>query len=418
MKLSEIQEISAGQRLALEKQEQGLERQILSKLPDIQSHALVISGIRRCGKSTLLRQFVQKLGRPYFYLNFDDIRLASFIHEDYRLLDIIINDSGAKLLFFDEIQSADHWELYVRQKLDEGFQLAITGSNASLLSKELGTHLTGRHISMELFPFSYEEFCSFHKLVPSSESLAEYLEKGGFPEFLKTGNSDILAQLQSDILYRDIAARYGIRDASSLRRLFVYIVSNFAQLFSPSKLTHVAGVKSPTTVLEYISHFEAAYLISLLPCFAWSVKAQNLAPKKIYVVDPGIIKTGAVSFSGNFGALFENYVYNSLKTTICALLPYGDREIYYFTDKNGGECDFIVSPHKNPCCIQVCRELTPDNQHREITGLLVAMNFFNQEQGIIITLNTEDTIYTEGKKIAVIPAWNYIKYIYPETAYQ
>jgi len=218
---------------------------------------------------------------------------------------------------------------------------------------------------------------------------------------------DILAQLQSDILYRDIAVRYGIRDASSLRRLFVYIVSNFTQLFSPSKLTHVAGVKSPTTVLEYISHFEAAYLISLLPCFAWSVKAQNLAPKKVYIVDPGIIKTGAVSFSGNFGALLENYVFNSLRTTICAALPYGDHEIYYFTDKNGGECDFIVSPHKNPCCIQVCRELTPDNQRREITGLLAAMNFFKQEHGIIITFNTEDTIYIEGKRIMVIPAWKY-----------
>jgi uncharacterized protein len=408
MILTEIQEISASQRLALEKQEQGLKRQLLSKLPDIQSHALVISGIRRCGKSTLLRQFVQKLEKPYFYLNFDDIRLTSFSHVDYKLLDIVIKDSGANLLFFDEIQSAERWELYVRQKLDEGFQLAITGSNASLLSRELGTHLTGRHISMELFPFSYEEFCSFHNFAPSSESLAKYLEKGGFPEFLKTENSYILAQLQSDILYRDIAARYGIRDASSLRRLFVYIVSNFTQLFSPSKLTQVAGVKSPTTVLEYISHFEAAYLISLLPCFAWSVKAQNLAPKKVYIVDAGIIKTGAVSFSGNFGALLENYVFNSLRTTICAALPFKDREIYYFKDKNGCECDFIVSPHKNPCCIQVCWELNHDNQHREITGLLAAMNFFKQEHGFIVTFNSEDVILTEGKKITVVPAWKYL----------
>jgi predicted AAA+ superfamily ATPase len=404
MKLSEIQEISAGQKLALEKQERGLERRLLSKLPDIQSHALVISGIRRCGKSTLLRQFVQKLKRPYFYMNFDDIRLVSLTHVDYKLLDAVINDSGAKLLFFDEIQSADHWELYVRQKLDEGFQLAITGSNASLLSRELGTHLTGRHITMELFPFSYEEFCSFTGFPPSSESFSEYLNKGGFPEFLKTGNPEILAQLQSDILYRDIAVRYSIRDAAALRRLFVYIVSNSTQLFSPSKLTYIVGVKSPTTVLEYISYFEAAYLIHLLPCFAWSVKAQNLAPKKIYIVDPGIIKTGAVSFSDNFGALLENYVFNRLRTTIGASC----RDIYYFRDKNGGECDFIVSPHKNPYCIQVCWELTQDNQRREINGLLAAMNFFNQEHGIIITFNSEDTIYIDGKMIRVVPAWKNI----------
>jgi predicted AAA+ superfamily ATPase len=127
---------------------------MLPELPDIRSHALVVNGIRRCGKSTLLRQFVRKLGRPYFYLNFDDIRLAPFSRADYGLIDRAVADSGARLIFFDAVQSADCWELYVRQKLDEGFQVILTGSNASLLSRELGTRLTGRHISKELFPFS------------------------------------------------------------------------------------------------------------------------------------------------------------------------------------------------------------------------------------------------------------------------
>jgi predicted AAA+ superfamily ATPase len=405
MKLSDIQDIAKGQKLALEKQELGLERLLLPELPDIQSHALVVSGIRRCGKSTLLRQFVQKLERPYFYLNFDDIRLSSFARADFGLLDKVIKDSGAKLLFFDEIQSAEHWELYARQKMDEGFQLAITGSNASLLSRDLGTRLTGRHISKELFPFSYKEFCSFIGLKAGSDSLLGYLEKGGFPEFLKTGNDDILTQLQSDILYRDIAVRYGIRDASSLKRLFVYLVSNPAQLFSPSKLTGVAGVKSSTTVLEYISFFEAAYLIQLLPCFAWSIKAQSLAPKKVYITDSGIIKTGSVSFSGNNGALLENFVFNALRTKTNISGNAHDTGVFYFTGKNGGECDFIVSPHDNPSCIQVCWELTQDNQDREINGLLEAMDFFNQESGIIYTYNTEDIIQTAGKTITAIPAW-------------
>jgi len=111
MKLSEIQDISAEQKLALEKQEQGLKRRVLPELPDIQSHALVVCGIRRCGKSTLLRQFVQNLKRSYFYLNFDDIRLVSFSHADFELLDKVIADNGSRLIFFDEIQSAQHWEL-------------------------------------------------------------------------------------------------------------------------------------------------------------------------------------------------------------------------------------------------------------------------------------------------------------------
>jgi predicted AAA+ superfamily ATPase len=408
MKLSEIQDIAESQKLALDKQEKGLERGLLPELPDIQSHALVVSGIRRCGKSTLLRQFVHKLKRPWFYLNFDDVRFASFSHKDFVLLDKVIAESGARLIFFDEIQSAQRWELYVRQKLDEGFQLAITGSNASLLSRELGTRLTGRHISKELFPFSYSEFCSFFNFKAGPESLTDYLEKGGFPEYLKTANTDILAQLQSDILYRDIAVRYGIRDASSLRRLFVYLVSNPAQLFSPSKLTGVVGVKSPTTVLEYISYFEAGYLIHLLPSFSWSVKAQSLSPKKLYIADTGLIKTGAVSFSGNYGALLENFVFNSLRIKAGINVSSAGLDIYYFTGKNGGECDFIISPQGKPSCIQVCWELTNDNQDREINGLLEAMGFFNLDDGTILTFNTEDIIQTAGKKINVIPAWKYI----------
>jgi len=404
MRLSEIQDIAVSQKLALEKHEMGMERLLLPHLPKLQSHALVVSGIRRCGKSTLLRQFVQKQKKPYFYLNFDDIRLTAFSLSDFQLLDKAIADSdaggsGTRLIFFDEIQSAERWELYIRQKLDEGFQVVITGSNASLLSRELGTRLTGRHLTKELFPFSYKEFLGFFNLTAGPESLSEYLHKGGFPEYLKSGNDDILLQLQSDILHRDIAVRYGIRDASSLRRLFVYLVSNPAQLFSPSKLINIAGVKSPTTVLEYISYLESSYLIQLLPCFAWSVKSQNLAPKKAYISDTGLIKTGSVSFSGNLGALLENFVFNTLRSKTT--------DLFYFSAKNGGECDFIVSPHEKPSCIQVCWDLTPENQDREINGVLAAMDFFNLDCGTIISFNTEDIIQTAGKKIEVVPAWKF-----------
>jgi len=407
MRLSDVKDISFSQEQTLERQEPGLKRLMLPELPDIQTHALIISGIRRSGKSTLLRQFVQGLKRPFFYLNFDDIRFASFTHEDFALVDMVLADSGARLIFFDEIQSADRWELYVRRKLDEGFQVAITGSNASLLSRELGSRLTGRHISKELFPFSYKEFCSFCRLDAGPESLSGYLEKGGFPEFLKTGNTEILAQLQSDILYRDIAVRYGIRDVASLRRLFVYLLSNSSQLCSPSRLTGVVGVKSPSTVLEYISHFEAAYLVQLLPSFAWSVKAQSIAPKKVYVTDTGLIKTGAFSFSQNHGALLENFVFNSLRRNANAHGSPDGGQLFYFAGKNGGECDFVVRSQKETRCVQVCWELAADNQDREINGLLDAMEFFGLKEGEILTYDTEDLILTGGKKITVTPAWKW-----------
>ena len=409
MRLSEIQEISKTQYDAIIKQDIGLKRQLLPSLPDIKSHALVISGIRRCGKSTLLRQFLTEKLDPWFYLNFDDIRLLSFNSEDYKLLDKVISDSGVSLLFFDEVQSAINWELYIRQKLDEGFQILITGSNASLLSRELGTHLTGRHISKELFPFSYTEFCKFLNQDYCTSSLTDYLNMGGFPEYLKTENMDILTQLQSDIIYRDIAVRYGIRDTASLERLFLYLVSNPAQLFSPSKLSGILGTKSPTTVLEYISYLESAYLLSILPCFSWSLKTQSLLPKKAYITDSGIIKTTSISFSNNLGALLENMVFINIYSQLCYAGNQKEKAIFYYKDKNEFECecDFIVSPHSKPECIQVCWELSYDNQDREIKGLLNAMVFFNIDKGTILTFDTEDLIKKDSKTINVIPAWKY-----------
>jgi predicted AAA+ superfamily ATPase len=400
MKLSELRDIAKSQKARLEVLDTGLERDLLPSLPDIQSHALIISGIRRCGKSTLLRQFVKKSGRDYFYFIFDDLRLYDFSQADYQLLDILIAESGGRLLFFDEIQSAPRWELYIRQKLDEGFQVLLTGSNASLLSRELGSKLTGRHISKELFPFSYREYLHFTGQVAGSQSLDAYLLHGGFPEYLKTENTDIIIQLQRDILYRDIAVRYGLRDTSSLYRLFGFLVSNAARLVSPSRLTEITGVKSPSTVLEYFSYFEASYLIQLVPCFAWSLKAQSLSPKKLYISDLGIIRTGSLSFSPDFGALLENLVYTRLRTQ--------GHDIFYFTDKTA-ECDFVVNPRSRDkvLCLQVCYELNPDNQDREIKGLMAALDSFNAAEGLIITGDTQDIIVKDGRKIPVVPAWEW-----------
>ena len=281
----------------------------------------------------------------------------------------------------------------MRQKLDEHFQIIATGSNASLLNGELGTKLTGRHITKELYPFSYSEFLAFRNLARGIESLKAYLESGGFPEYLKTANRDILAQLQTDILYRDIAVRHGIRDIGSLKRLFTYILSNAANLVSPSNLTGIVGVKSPQTILDYISYFEAAYLIDLVPRFAWSAKAQALAPKKLYVVDPGLIAVGSAAFTKNEGALLEDVLFMELRRKTS--------DIYYFSDKKS-ECDFVVHPHRGqPLCIQVCYRLTTDNVAREIAGLEAALSFFNLTEGYIITADSQDEINYKGKKIHV-----------------
>ncbi|MDR1114422.1 MAG: ATP-binding protein [Candidatus Margulisbacteria bacterium] len=398
MQLTDLREVIRAQQEQVAKQTAELSRDMLPDLPDIQTYALIITGIRRCGKSTLLRQFARKLRGKYFYLNFDDLRLADFTARDFPLLDSLILESGVKTLLLDEIQMAPRWEAYARQKLDEGFQVLLTGSNAALLSRELGTKLTGRHITKELFPFSYQEFLRFTKRGAGVKSLDQYLRVGGFPEYLKTKRPEVLNQLQQDILYRDIAVRYGLRDVASLKRLFVYLVSNAAHLVSPSKLTGVIGLRSHTTVLEYLSYFEEAYLLQLVPRFAWSVKKQNLAPKKLYVGDAGLLRSVSVSFTPDRGGLLENFVFNELRRRT--------RDIFYFADKTG-ECDFIVDPHGgNPLCAQVCLELTLDNRDREINGLLAALDFFKSKRGVIITRDTRDVIVRADRRIEVLPAWD------------
>ena len=157
---SVLKEVAEAQKSNLLKLDTGMIRHQLNSIPELKSHALIISGIRRCGKSTLLHQWLKSKYQEAFYLNFEDPRLYELELNDFTRLDQIITEQESNLLFFDEIQVIEGWERYVRQKLDEGFQLVITGSNATLLSSELGTKLTGRHIMKELFPFSWKSIAS------------------------------------------------------------------------------------------------------------------------------------------------------------------------------------------------------------------------------------------------------------------
>ena len=399
MKLSEIEKVASDQRADLLAGEEGLPREMLSRLPDVPSHALIVSGIRRCGKNTLLAQHFRR-GADFFYFNFEDLRLYDFTVKDFALLDTVIERSGSKTLFFDEIQNVTNWELFVRQKLNAHFKVAITGSNATLLSQELGTKLTGRHITKELFPFSYREFIEFTRQDAGTDSLLDYLARGGFPEYLKTGAVEVLKFLVDDILYRDIVVRHGLRDAAGVRRLLGYVLANAGRLVSPSRLTGVAGVKSATTVLDYFSLFEAAYLVSLVPCFSYSAKAQALAPKKMYVCDTGLVHAGTVALMDDRGHLLENLVFMHFRRR-------GDPVFYYAGE--GSECDFVeVVSDKPERLVQVCWELTVDNEERETGGLTAAMRFFGKKNGIIVTCGQQDRILVEDMTIDVVPAHQFL----------
>lgn len=337
---------------------------------------------------------------PTLYLNFEDPRLYDFGQTDFARLDEIIKISDTRVLFFDEIQIIPEWERYVRQKLDEDYKLVITGSNASLLSRELGTKLTGRHITKELFPFSYHEFCKFRNIAYHKLSVLSYLEIGGFPEYVKQGVPEILNQVFEDILIRDIAVRYGLRDVKTLQRMASYLLSNVAKLITGNRLKILFEIGSTNTVMEYLSHLEYAYLFQFIPKFSNSLRKQIANPRKIYAIDTGLINVNSGSFPEDNGRKFENLIYLHLRRKY--------REIYYYAEK--GECDFIVMVNNVlKAVVQVCFELNPDNIDRELNGLIEALTFFNAPEGTIVTLDQTDRIEREGKIIHVMAASDYLQ---------
>lgn len=363
-------------------------------------YADIITGIRRCGKSTLVEQLMQQYAEESLYVNFDTPALFGFTLHDFRTLDEEINLSGAHYLFFDEIQVVDGWETYVRSRIDAHNKVVVTGSNASMLSRELGTRMTGRHVNHRLMPFSYSEFLGYKQLMPGVDSLVQYMQLGGFPAYLQTGRDELLSELAVDVLYRDILVRYGLRDELSLKSLMTFLMGNVGNLVTGSKLTQSIKVKSPKTVLDYIAYMENAYLLFSIPKFSYSYRSQLVNPKKIYSVDLGLQTIVSPSFSTDTGRRLENLVFIELYRRGC--------EVYYYSE-NGHECDFVVCKNRKPeQLIQVCEEITTDNQDREYDGLIDAMRSLNIEKGMILTMNQSDSSCSDGLLIETVPTWEWI----------
>src|SRR5690606_15960466 len=389
--------IEAQQRVFLNKQDLII-REALENVPIVDNYATIITGIRRCGKSTLLLQLLKTKYTEVIYLNFEDIRLVAFNIEDFIRLQQEIDKRSIRVLFFDEIQIVDKWEIFVNQLLREGYTVFVTGSNASLLSKELGTHLTGRHLSMELFPFSYREFITYKETEADQESLKDYLVTGGMPEYVKSGQALILSSLMDDILVRDISVRHSVRDIDSLKQLAIYLISNVGVLVSANKLAGLFGIKSSTTILEYFNYFKDAYLVEFVPRFDYSIKAQARNPKKMYAMDTGLINAVSTSFTEDLGRKLENMVYLHLRRTYST--------IYYFAEK--GECDFVVfEKGKIVQAVQVCYTIDDFNFEREYSGLVAALHYFKVNHGVIVTLNQEDIFEKDGLTIEMVPAYKY-----------
>lgn len=368
--------------------------------------ARIITGIRRSGKSTFVNQEFLKTDRNAFYLNFDDPALYGFSASDFVILEEAIErfqneNKGSKAVYFDEIQVVEGWEVFVNSQLRKGNLVTVTGSNASLLSYELGTRLTGRHLDYELFPFNFDEYCKLRKCDKTSESFKNFLEEGGFPEYLIYNRTDILKRLFEDILMRDVIVRYGIKDVRSVKMLSVYLASNCGNLITGSKLSAQLGLKTTATILEYLSFLEQCYLFFFVPKFNYSAKAQSVNPKKVYCIDTGMIQNVTLSINADMGRVFENAVFIELRRRT--------KNIWYYSEA-AFECDFLYGRDVVPeNAVQVCYELTSENKEREVRGLVETCKKFPGVKPLIVTFNQNDKISYGGMIVEAVPAVEFFK---------
>ena len=389
-----LQNVAAKQAEIESKRDTGLPRPLSVNEFTLDSHALVLTGVRRCGKSTLMSQRIRRNAADWFYLKFDSPQLVDMELGDSDALDRVIARSGARNLYFDEMHELDGWELYVLQKLDEGFRVCVTGSNASLLKGERATKLTGRHISRELFPFSFKEYCEYLGKPHDWTEIDGYLKSGGFPRFLATRDESILFELFDDIMYRDVVAKHGIREMGAVQRLAAYLIENPGCRFSATRMLKSLNVSVASTVINWCDWFEDAYLFFFVPKYSDSVRAQLVNPRKVYSVDTGLVNVVSRRIVFNDALCFENMVFLALRRKY--------RDIFYFDD--GGECDFVCMEHHLPrVAVQACVKLTKEDSGRETEGLTAAMRRFSFGEGFIVTKSQREDIKVDEGVIHVVP---------------
>ena len=376
---------------------------------------IIATGIRRSGKSTIQRRLQKNHPKSGYYFNFDDERLVHFKLQDFQvLLEVFFELYGKQSIFyFDEIQNIEGWEKFIRRLYEQGNKIFITGSNAKLLSKELGTHLTGRHVQVEIYPLSFKEIIKHKcpevlekKLLSTSDTgmvlhhLADYLKHGGIPEYYKFRKQEYLKELYEGIIYRDIITRYNISNEKSLKELVYYFASNIGKEFSYKKLSEAVGLSSSHTISNYCDYLEKCYLCFFINRYSYSLKKQLLYNKKCYMIDPALIRTIGFRVSEDRGRLLENIVFLCLKAQ--------GNEIYFHKEKK--ECDFVTRQgNQITQAIQVTTNLNDEKvKKREIDGLLEAMDAYGLKDGLIITENEQGTLKIGKHKIKIVPLWKWL----------
>ena len=370
---------------------------------------------------TLIKGGIRK--NNILIVNFEDPRFVELntktLQQIYDVYLEFLNPQEKPYLFLDEIQEVKDWEKWVRMmhELDKA-KIIISGSNAKLLSRELSTLLTGRHLDLVIFPLSFKEFLRFrnvdlskrfeivNKEIEIKRLLREYIKFGSFPEVVLGGEKkQILLNYFEDILNKDIVRRFKIRKSKELVSLAKFYLGNISSLITFSSLERTLNI-SADTVEKFSRYLEDTFILFFLKRFSYKFREQEKSPRKVYAIDVGLVNTIGFRFSQNMGRLAENLVFLELKRKEMLVSNF---EIYYWKDVNHREVDFLIKENlKVTQLIQVCWEVNrPETKNREIRALLKAMREFNLEEGLIITDDYEAEENIKGKKINYIPLWKW-----------
>lgn len=379
--------------------------------------ALVILGVRRCGKSTLSEQLF--LGLKFGYINFDDERLLGATKDDLNVvLQIFYELYGSDLdsIILDEIQIVSGWEPFV-SRLRDTKKVIITGSSSKLLSGELSTRLTGRHVDLLLFPFSFHEFLAYKKWdIPKAFStadraevvklLGEYIRSGGFPEQFTLGRQ-IIRSIYNDIITKDVVIRHKIKHIDDLRQVARFLVSNSSKEFTYSSLRSITKVKNLITLSNWVRYLEEAYLLFNVERFSYKLKQTIIAPKKIYCVDSGIMEGISSEPTENKGRFMENVVAVEL---IKKSKNDDEFEVFYWKDYRGREVDFVIKKRRKISqLIQVTYASSREAvEVRELDSLILASKELKCNNLLILTWDYEGSARVEGKKVIFMPLWRWV----------
>ncbi|MFA5754941.1 MAG: ATP-binding protein [Candidatus Paceibacterota bacterium] len=373
----------------------------------------VVLGPRRAGKSVFSLMLLK--GKSFLYFNFDDPALVGEKLDLYELVDELHKFYGdTKFVLFDEIQNLKGWELFANRLHRQGYNLILTGSNANLLSMELATHLTGRHLPIEILPFDFQEFLkakNFSKFDQKPELLKlleQYMTFGGFPEVVTKNQHPrgYLDVLFDSLLFKDVVKRHKVRFSEQIDQLGSYLINNVSNQYSFRKLANILKFKSDVTLEKYLKYLEEAYIIFSLSSFSAKAGERLRSPKKIYTVDNGFVASKAVQHFSDNGKLMENLVFTEFVKR--GFEP--NRELFYYKTRNGREVDFaIMNGYEISKLIQVCYDVRNlDAEQREVKSLIEASDELKVDNLTVLTWDDEREVKKNGKTVKFKPLWKWL----------